>query len=118
MRVIMNFVTLIQYTSHGENTLSYIKHALYLIDSLKTVFAKYKFQNTARDENDENETHFSIFKFHVMTYYVTFIRLYDNVQSFDTTYKKAVHKFLLKIFFVMTNKINDCKIQILKYNVQ
>ena len=36
-----------------------------------------------------------------------FIRLYDSAQSFDTVYEKTIHKFLLKIFFVMTNRIND-----------
>ena len=84
-----------------------MKHALYRIDNLKIVFVKYKFQNTARDENDKNETYFNIFKLHVIIYYVTFIRLYDSVQNFDTAYEKATHKFLLKIFFVMTNKINN-----------
>ena len=78
-RVIMNFVTLIQYTFHDENTLSYIKHALYRIDSLKIIFIKYRFQNTALNKDDENETHFNIFKLHVITHYVIFIRLYDSV---------------------------------------
>ena len=103
----MNFVTLIQYTFHNENTLNYMKHALYRIDNLKTVFVKYRFQNTVRDENDEDETHFNIFKLHVMIHYVTFIRLYDSVRNFDIVYEKAIHKFLLKVFFVMTNRIND-----------
>ena len=77
-RVIMNFVTLIQYTFHNENTLNYMKHALHRINSLKIVFVKYKFQNTARDENDENKTHFNILKLYVMIHYVTFIRLYNS----------------------------------------
>ena len=51
----------------------------YRIDHLKIVFVKNRFQNTACDENDENETHFNIFKLYIMTYYVTFIRLYDSV---------------------------------------
>ena len=84
-----------------------MKHTLYRIDNLKIVFAKYKFQNTVRDENDENETHFNIFKLYAMTHYMTFIRLYDSAQNFDIVYKKAIYKFLLKIFFVMTNRIND-----------
>ena len=42
-RVVMNFVTLIQYIFHDENMLSYIKHALYRIDNLNIVFVKYKF---------------------------------------------------------------------------
>ena len=84
-----------------------MKYALYRINYLKTVFIKYKFQNTVRNENDENETYFNILKLHIMTYYVIFIRLYNSAQDFDTIYKKTIHKFLLKIFFVMTNRIND-----------
>ena len=106
-RVIMNFGTLIQYTFHNENTLNYMKHAFYRIDSLKITFVKYKFHNTARDENNENETHFNIFQLHVITHYILFIQLYDSVQNFDIVYKETVHKFLLKIFVVMTNRVND-----------
>ena len=84
--------------------LNYIKHTLYRINNLKIVFVKYRFQNTARDENDENETHFNTFKLYIMTHYVIFIQLYSSAQSFDTVYKKTIHKFLLKIFFVMTKQ--------------
>ena len=89
-RVIMNFVTLIQNAFHDRNTLNYIKYTLYQIDTLKTVFVKYKFQNIVRDKNDENETHFNLFKFYIIIYYVTFVRLYDSVQNFDTIYKKTI----------------------------
>ena len=78
-RVIMNFVTLIQYIFYDKNILSYIKYVLYRINSLKTVFIKYRFQNTTRDKNDENEMHFNIFKLHLMTHSIIFIRLYNNV---------------------------------------
>ena len=79
----------------------------YRIDSLKIAFVKYIFQKTVRDENDENKTHFNIFKLHVMIYHVTFIRLYDSAQNFDIAYEKTIHKFLVKVFFVMTNRVND-----------
>ena len=85
-RVIINFVTLIQYTFHDENTLNYMNYTLYRIDSLKTIFAKYRFQNTVRAENDKNETHFNIFKLYIMTHYVISIRLYDSAHSFDIVY--------------------------------
>ena len=74
-RIIMNFVTLIQYTFYDENILKYMKHALYRINNLKIVFVKYKFQNTARDKNDENKTYLNIFKLHVMIYYITFVQV-------------------------------------------
>ena len=82
-------------------------YAFYRIDNLKIIFFKYKFQNTVRDENDENETYFKIFKLHVMIHYIISIRLYNSAQSFDNVYKETTHKFLLKIFVVMTNRIND-----------
>ena len=84
-----------------------MKHALYRINNLKIIFVKYKFQNTVHNEDDKNETHFNIFKLHVIIHYVIFIRLYDNVQSFDSVYEEATHEFLLKVFFVMMNKINN-----------
>ena len=84
-----------------------MKHALYRIDNLKTIFIKYKFQNTVRDDDNENEIHFNIFKLYVMTHYTTFIRLYDSAQDFDIVYKKTTHKFLLKIFFIIINRVND-----------
>ena len=70
-RAIMNFVMLAQYVFHDENILSYMKHALYRINNLKTIFVKYRSQNTTHDENDENdenEIHFNIFKLHVFTH--------------------------------------------------
>ena len=57
------------------------------------IFVKYRFQNTARDDDDENKIHFNIFKLHVLTHYTTFIQLYDNVQDFDIVYKETTHKF-------------------------
>ena len=56
-RVIINFMTLIQYTFHNENILNYMKHIFYRIDNLKTIFVQYKSQNTVRNENDKNEMH-------------------------------------------------------------
>ena len=47
-RAIMDFVMLAMYESHDENTLSYMQHALYRINSLKTVFVKYRPQNTTQ----------------------------------------------------------------------
>ena len=67
----MNFIMFVQYVFHNENILSYIKHALYRINNLKTIFVKYQSQNTTYDENnenDENEIRFNIVKLHVFIY--------------------------------------------------
>ena len=67
-----------------------MKHTLYRIDDLKIIFVKYKFQIIVYDKDDENETYFNIFKLHIMTHYVIFIRLYDSVQDLDIVYEKHV----------------------------
>ena len=98
-----------------------MKHALYRINNLKIIFVKYRSQNTTYDENDkndENETRFNIFKLHVFTHWMTFIRLYNNAQNFDTSYEKVTHKFLLKQFFFKTNKIEEWNKQILMHNIR
>ena len=41
------------------------------------------------DGNNENETHFSIYKFYIFIYQVTFVYLYNNTQNFNIFYKKA-----------------------------
>ena len=71
VRAIINFVMLAQYIFYNKNILNYIKHTLYQIKNLKTIFVKYQSQNTMHDknnENDENKTHFNIFKFYMFTY--------------------------------------------------
>ena len=71
--------------------LNYIKHMFDRIDNLKTVFVKCKFKNTVRNKNDKNETHFNIFKFHLMIYYVTFIRLYNIHKTYYIFNKKTTY---------------------------
>ena len=75
-RAVMNSVFLAKHVSHDENTLSYMEHSLYRLNCLKTVFSKYRPQNTTDDAENEDEGLFNIPKLHVMTHYVAFIRLY------------------------------------------
>ena len=117
-RTVMNFVMLAQFVFHDESILSYMIHALYKLNNLKNVFFKYRFQNTIDDVENENEKLFNIFKLHVMIHYVIFIRFYDNVQSFDTSYDESIHKTLLKNFFSRTNKNENWKTQILQHNIR
>jgi len=103
-RVIMNFIMPAQYEFHDEITLSYMKQALYQINKLKMMFIKYRSQNITYNEDNENETHFNILKLYIINHYMTFIHLYNSAQSFNMTYDETAHKFLLKIFFLRTNK--------------
>ena len=117
-RAVMDFVTLAQYISHDENTLSYMEHSLYRLDRLKTVFSKYRPQNTTDDPEDEDEGLFNIPKLHVMTHYVAFIRLYGSAQGFDTSSPESAHKTHLKQFFPRTNGNEGWETQILQHNIR
>ena len=102
-RAVMDFLVLAQYVSHDENTLSYMEHSLYRLDHLKTVFSKYRPQNTTNDADNEYEALFNIPKLHVMSHYVAFIQLYGSAQGFDTSSPESAHKTLLKNSFPRTN---------------
>ena len=106
-KTIINFITIAQYKTHDEQILSYIKQTLYRINKFKIVFAKYKSQDTIENNDDENESYFNIFKLHIIIHYIVFIRLYDNTQNFDILYSETVYKFLLKVFYILTNKIDN-----------
>ena len=80
------------------------------------MIAKYDVWRKRRKQRKQNS--FQYFKLHVFTHWVIFIRLYDNAQNFDTSYKKAIHKFLLKQFFFKTNKIEEWNKQILMHNIR
>ena len=67
-RVIIDFIMPIEYVFYDENVLNYIRHALYRMNSLKSIFVKYRSQNTTHDEDNENETRFNIFKFYIFIY--------------------------------------------------
>ena len=80
---------------------------MYRINKFKIVFVKYKFQNTIENNNDENESYFNILKLYIIIHYIVFIRLYDNTQNFDILYNEIIYKFLLKIFYILINKIDN-----------
>ena len=98
-RAVMNFVILTQYTSHNEDTLQYLEHALFWINKLKDVF-----QHLHPVDSDITEGHFNILKLHVMIHYTHHIRWYGTADNVDTEHSEAAHKFLIKAFFNQTNK--------------
>ncbi len=91
--VLMNFVMMIQYRSHDDESLRYMNNAIYRINVLKEVFKQFW--------HDEN---FNYFKFHVIFHYMNFIRRYENANDFNTSYMKIAHKFLIKDYYDFTNK--------------
>ncbi len=67
-----------QYILYNKNILNYLKYTLYWINNLKTIFVKYRLQNITHNKNNKNKTYFNIFKLYILTYYIAFIRLFNN----------------------------------------
>ena len=91
------------------------------------MFKKYRSQKTNEKRSIKNNNieknstfnfYFNFLKWHIITYYENFIRLYDNTQNYDIYYSETVYKFLLKEFFSRTNKNLKYEIQILNHNIQ
>ena len=93
-------------------------HSLYRLDRLKTVFAKYRPQNTTDDADNKDEGLFNIPKLNVMTHYVAFIRLHGSAQGFDTSSPESAHRTHLKDFFPRTNGNEGWETQMLAHNVR
>ena len=112
MRIICDFITMIQYRSHDENTFQYMKQTMYKIDKLKWMFKTYRLKNT----NDKS--HFNIFKMHMITHYFECIRKFESTNKFDRSHNETTHKYLMKIFYVKINKRNKWLKQILFHNIR
>ena len=102
-RAAIDFWTLAQYSSHNDNTLEYMEHALYQMDMLKSAFRKYRINNREKDESG----HFNFPKFHAVTHYPEFIRMFGTV---DTSQMETTHKWIVKEHFSRTNKHADFQI--------
>ncbi len=102
---------LAQYPSPDNETLSYIKHALYRLDKTKIAFENYRPINAKRFRPTFNYP-----KFRTMTHFVKCIRDYGSAINYDTAYSEAAHKYLFKAFYGRTNK-KKYESQILKQNI-
>lgn len=112
-RALVDFVVLAQYTSHDEDTLRYLQHALFRINKLKDIF-----RHLRPIDSDTNTGHFNIPKLHVMTHYAQHIRRYGSADNVDTEHSEAAHKFLVKDFFDRTNKRESFQQQLLLHNTR
>ena len=70
-QALMNFVMMIQYQSHDDESLHYMNNVIYRINVLKEVFKQFW--------HDEN---FNYFKFHVISHYINFIQRYEDARWF------------------------------------
>jgi hypothetical protein len=96
---IVDFILLVQYKTHDDETLCYLKQALYRIDRTKVAFQRLR----PVDKKTE-EGHFNFPKFHVKSHYTTYIKEYGAADNFDTEHSEAGHKYYVKTFYRRTNK--------------
>ena len=113
VRAFLDFIVLASYKSQDEDTLEYMAKALRRVDKLKAEFADFR-----PVSKETEEGHFNFSKFHVMSHYTKFIRLYGSADQFDTSHMEAAHKYLVKIFYQRTNKNENYQDQILWHNTR
>ena len=103
-RTVTDFIMLIQYYFHDDDILFYIEKAVRQINLLKNVFQEFHI-----DKNDE-EDYFNFLKFHLISYYVNFIKLYDSTCGYNSnTATETLYKYLIKNFNNYINKRCDFK---------
>ena len=113
VRAFLNFIMLTSYKSQNENILKYMTKILRRVNKLKIEFTDFRFVFKKIEKS-----HFNFFKFHVMSHYIKFIRLYDSADQFDISHMKMTHKYLMKIFYQWTNKNENYQDQILWHNTR
>ncbi len=98
-QAVINFVILAQYHLHDEETVWYLKHALFQLNKLKNVF-----HHLQSEHSDTDIDHFNISKLHAMTHYASQIWRYNSADNFNTKHSEIAYKHLIKIFFDHINK--------------
>lgn len=109
----MNFIRLIMYNSHTNESLKYFRATLNNIDRLKNVFIKSRFINRRIKRR-----HFNFSKFHVMIHYEQCIKYFESVVEMNNSYDENAHKFIIKNFYARINRNRDFNEQILFYNIR
>ncbi len=112
-RAIVDFILIVQYKTHDEETLRYLDYVLYRIDKTKIVFKALHPVDKTTDEG-----HFNFPKFHVITHYTSCIWDFGATDNFDMEHNKAGHKYYVKDFYGRTNKRQGYENQICLYNTR
>ncbi len=98
VKTVLNFVTLAEYRSHTETSLTYLNNALEQIHETKELFRDTQISA----KNPEGD--FNIPKFHILTHYIEFIRLYGSAMNMTTGIGETTYKILLKAYYDRINK--------------
>jgi hypothetical protein len=84
------------------------------MDMLKWAFRNYRINMRDKDESG----HFNFPKFHAITHYPEFIRMYGTTDGVDTSHMEAAHKWIIKEHFSRTNKHADFQEQIIRHSTR
>ena len=88
VRAILDFVILIKYRAHDIDTLNYLNQVLGRINKLKKFF-----RDLRPKDGKIKEGHFNFPKFHVLIYYVHYIRRYGCLNGFDSVIPEIKYKY-------------------------
>ncbi len=111
IKVLINFILIIQYKSHDDSMLTYLRHVLYRLNIYKKIFRQSR---SIVHEIEKNN--FNFFKFHVITHYVDFIKKYETANEYDTFYDETRHKYMIKKFYCKINKQEIFQTQFIEHN--
>ena len=103
---------LVQYVLHDNETLHYMKHALYRLENTKIVFEHHRPINSKLCQPTFNYP-----KFHAISHFVQCIWDYSSAINYNIAHNKAAHKYLLKTFYNRTNK-KEYNLQIWQHNIR
>ena len=90
-----------EYKSHSNQTLRYMQHALYQINQTKGTFKDAR--QTDAMIRAVKAGHFNFPKWHVMSHYPDWIKLYRSATGFTTGIEEAIHITWIKDFIKQIN---------------
>ena len=98
----INLVMLAEYWIHNEDTLEYLNQIISQINNLK----KY-FHNLQSKNKYIKKEQFNFSKFHVLIYYINFIKKFKTLDKFDSVTSETDYKNQIKELYNYINKQND-----------
>jgi hypothetical protein len=98
IRALIDFTIIAQYKSHDDQSLRYLELALFRMECYQHAFAEY------RPTDVDGQAHFNTPKRHSLTHYADFIKQFGALNGWDSEHMEAAHKYLLKVFYDLTNK--------------
>lgn len=112
VRAVLDFITLAEYRSHTDTSLTYLTNALERIHDTIEQFRHLRI-SVRNVEGD-----FNIPKLHALTHYVDWIKLYGSAVDMSTSVGENAHKILIKAYYDRTNKQSTFEQQIFEHNIR